>query len=140
MTLADCPIRTTIKVIGAKWKPQILYNLTLGPRHFGELRRLLGATQKVLTQELRELEREGILDRKVDEMAIPHRVEYSLSRYGETLRPILASMCDWGTKHRARGALDRKPKRGGPIVDQIDGEILSRLPHPGTSPMTGPSK
>ena len=85
MTLADCPIRATIKVIGAKWKPQILFNLTPGPQHFGELRRLIGATQKVLTQELRELEREGIIERRVDGETNPHRVEYSLSRYGQVL-------------------------------------------------------
>lgn len=102
MSLADCPIRATIKVIGAKWKPQILYKLTAGPKHFGELRRLLGASQKVLTQELRELEQEGIVDRHVDEGTVPRRVEYSLSRYGQTLRPILKSMCDWGVAHRAR--------------------------------------
>jgi len=102
ITLADCPIRATIKVIGAKWRPLILFNLTLKPQHFGELRRLLGATQKVLTEDLRGLEQEGIIERKVDDQKIPHRVEYSLSPYGETLRPILASMCDWGNRHRAR--------------------------------------
>jgi DNA-binding HxlR family transcriptional regulator len=102
MTLAECPIRATIKVIGAKWKPQILYKLTIGPHYFGELRRLLGASQKVLTQELRELEQEGIIERRVEEQETPHRVEYSLSLYGETLRPVLASMCDWGVTHRAR--------------------------------------
>jgi len=102
IALAECPIRATIKVIGAKWRPLILFNLTLKPLHFGELRRLLGATQKVLTEDLRELEQEGIIERKVDEQTTPHRVEYSLSPYGETLRPVLASLCDWGNRHRAR--------------------------------------
>jgi DNA-binding HxlR family transcriptional regulator len=102
LTLADCPVRAMIKVMGTKWRPLILYNLLEQPRHFGELRRLLGATQKVLTEDLRGLEHQGIIERRVDEGAIPHRVEYSLSAYGETLRPVLSAMCEWGERHRAQ--------------------------------------
>jgi len=102
LTLADCPIRAMIKVIGAKWRPLILYSLMPQPRHFGELKRLLGATQKVLTEDLRGLEQEGIIERRVEDEAFPHRVEYSLSPYGETLRPVLTVMCEWGERHRAR--------------------------------------
>jgi DNA-binding HxlR family transcriptional regulator len=102
LTLADCPVRAMIKVMGTKWRPLILYNLLEQPRHFGELKRLLGATQKVLTDDLRGLEHEGIIERRVDEGAIPHRVEYSLTAYGETLRPTLSAMCEWGERHRTR--------------------------------------
>jgi len=102
ITLAECPVRAMIQVMGTKWRPLILYNLMARPQHFGELRRLLGATQKVLTDDLRGLEHEGIIERKVDEQAIPHRVEYSLSPYGNTLRPILSLMCEWGERHRVQ--------------------------------------
>src|SRR5262249_13428146 len=124
MSLADCPIRSTIKVIGAKWKPQILYKLSAAPHHFGELRRLLGATQKVLTQELRELEREGIVERHVDYEAIPRRVEYSLSEYGQTLQPILKSMCDGGVAH---GARHQRPDR--PPASRVDSATRGPSPN-----------
>jgi DNA-binding HxlR family transcriptional regulator len=103
--ITECPVKATIDVIAGKWKPLILYYLKEGPLRFGELRRLMdGATQKVLTAQLRELERADIVRRKAYAQVLPHRVEYSLSAYGETLRPVLNSMCDWGIKHRAREA------------------------------------
>jgi DNA-binding HxlR family transcriptional regulator len=123
LTLADCPVRAMIKVMGTKWRPLILYNLLEQPRHFGELRRLLGATQKVLTEDLRGLEHEGIIERRVDEGAMPHRVEYSLSPYGDTLRPVLSVMCQWGERHRTEHS-------------QLNKSVL-RSPQPQTS--LGPS-
>ncbi len=103
MTIAGCPVKATIDVIGGKWKPLILRCLKDRPRRFSELRRLIeGATQKVLTEQLRELEQDGIVERKAYGLTPPLKVEYSFSEYGETLRPILVLMCDWGLEHRAR--------------------------------------
>jgi DNA-binding HxlR family transcriptional regulator len=108
MTIADCPIRTTIDAIGGKWKTLILYYLKEGPHRFGELLRLLeGATKKVLTAQLRELERDDIVERRVYEALPPQHVEYRLSAYGDSLRPVLQLMCDWGLAHRAREEAQR---------------------------------
>jgi DNA-binding HxlR family transcriptional regulator len=98
----ECPVETTIAVIGSKWKPLILWHLGEGGvRRFLELQRLIpGITRKMLTQHLRELERDGVVARKIfNEM--PLRVEYSLTKYGQTLRPLLRALCDWGSKHEA---------------------------------------
>lgn len=103
MTIAECPVKATIDIIGGKWKPLILRCLKDRPLRFGELRRLIdGATQKVLTEHLRELEQDGIIERKASGSTPPLRVEYSFTEYGETLRPILVLMCDWGLEHRVR--------------------------------------
>ena len=96
-----CPVSAAVQVIGGKWKPVILFNLREGAKRFSELRRAIpAATQKMLTQQLRELESDGIIERKVFPVIPPH-VEYSLSAHGRTLRTVLAAMCDWGQKHRA---------------------------------------
>jgi DNA-binding HxlR family transcriptional regulator len=102
MNLADCPVKATVDVIGSKWKPLILFFLKTGSKRFNELHRQIPeVSQKTLTQHLRELERDGIIARKVYP-SVPPKVEYSLTRYGDTLRPILDLMCDWGTRHRLR--------------------------------------
>jgi DNA-binding HxlR family transcriptional regulator len=107
MTPDRCPVTAALTVIGGKWKPVILFQLREGPLRFGALRRVVpGVTQKMLTQQLRELERDGILDRKVH-FVVPPKVEYSLTAYGKTLRPLLAAMCAWGTKHRLRKKVAR---------------------------------
>ena len=94
-----CPVETTLSVIGGKWKPVILWHLRDGGRRFLELQRLIpGVTRKMLAQHLRELEDEGVVARKVYAQ-VPLKVEYSLTPYGETLRPMLRAMCDWGKKH-----------------------------------------
>lgn len=99
----DCPVSAALDVIGGKWKPVILYQIRKGPTRFGELRRLVPlATQKMLTQQLRELEHDGIINRKVYAV-VPPKVEYTLTSYGETLLPLLAMMCEWGKRHRERG-------------------------------------
>jgi DNA-binding HxlR family transcriptional regulator len=98
----NCPVETTLSVIGGKWKPLILWRLRSGVRRFGELQRLIpGVTRKVLTQHLRELERDGVVTRKVFG-EVPPRVEYSLSPYGQTLRSLLGELCDWGKRHDQR--------------------------------------
>ena len=100
--LGRCPAERTLDVIGGRWKVPILWHLLQGTLRFSELRRALpGVTQKMLTQQLRELERDGVVDRTVH-AAAPPKVEYSLSEYGETLKPLLLGMCEWGKKHRAR--------------------------------------
>ena len=95
-----CPVEITLTLIGGKWKPLILWHLKGNVRRFSELRRLIpGITQKMLTQQLRELERDGLIDRQVYPQ-VPPKVEYSLSTHGETLVPVLESMCQWGIEHR----------------------------------------
>ena len=102
MDESECPIRTTLNVIGGKWKPLILYALKEGPQRFGALRRTIPeVTQKILTDRLKELERDGIVHREVHAV-IPPKVEYSLTPYGDRLKPILAAMAEWGTEHRSR--------------------------------------
>jgi DNA-binding HxlR family transcriptional regulator len=98
----DCPVRITTEIIGGKWKPLILFYLQHGTRRFGQLRKLLpGTTKKILTQRLRELERDQIIRRKVYPQ-VPPRVEYSLTRHGQSLKPILVLMSSWGRRHRNR--------------------------------------
>ncbi len=97
----ECSVRAALSVIGGKWKPIIAHYLVEGTKRFGELRkRVPDATQKMLTQQLREMERDGIVARKVFHQ-IPPKVEYSLTPYGQTLRPVLEALCKWGEKHRA---------------------------------------
>src|SRR5277367_112806 len=102
----NCPVKLTASIIGGKWKPSLLFYLEGHTRRFCELQRLIpGLTKKMLTQHLRELERDGIIRRKVYAEVPPH-VEYSLTRHGESLKPILKLMSAWGNRHRARyGAL-----------------------------------
>jgi DNA-binding HxlR family transcriptional regulator len=98
----DCPVLLTTSIIGGKWKPLILFYLQSRARRFSELNRLIpGSTKKMLTQQLRELERDAIISRKVFAQ-VPPRVEYSLTLHGKSLRPILRLMSGWGKKHHAR--------------------------------------
>jgi DNA-binding HxlR family transcriptional regulator len=98
----NCPVRITTEIIGGKWKPLILFYLQDGTRRFGQLQKLIpGTTKKILAQRLRELERDDIVHRKVYAQ-VPPRVEYSLTRHGQSLKPILVLMSAWGTRHRAR--------------------------------------
>ena len=99
MLVQHCPVRAALQVIGGKWKPIVLFYLSEGSRRFGELRRCMpDATQKMLTQQLRELERDGIVARKVYHQ-VPPKVEYSLTAYGRTLRGVMRELCKWGTAH-----------------------------------------
>ena len=95
-----CPVTQTMSVIGGKWKPIILFILRDQVRRFGEIKRFIpNITQKMLTQQLRELEKDKIINRKVYPI-VPPKVEYSLTEYGRTLIPILEAMAEWGEKHR----------------------------------------
>lgn len=89
-------VEATIEIIGGKWKPLILCHLKKGTMRTGQLRKVIpNITQKVLTEQLRELEASGIIDRKVYEQ-VPPKVEYSLSDYGKTLNGLLTELCHWG--------------------------------------------
>lgn len=92
----DCPVLTAIKIIGGKWKIPVLYTLRNGTMRFNELQKSLpGVTQKMLTQQLRELEKDGLVHRQVYAQ-VPPRVEYSITPLARKLEPILCSLCEWG--------------------------------------------
>jgi DNA-binding HxlR family transcriptional regulator len=102
MRLVDCPVRATIDVIEGKWKPIILNALKKKPLRFGELRRETPeATKKVLTAQLRELEKEGVIYRK-SFGALQEHPSYGLTTYGRSLMPLLTQMAKWGGIHRRR--------------------------------------
>ena len=97
-----CPVEATLDVIGGKWKALILFWLRDQVCRFGELRRKIpDISERILTQQLRELEEQGIVHREVYPV-VPPKVEYSLTAYGRTLRPITNLMCEWGKKHLRR--------------------------------------
>lgn len=97
-----CPVQLTLDVVGGKWKPLILWLLRGGRRRFNDLLASMpGVTHKVLTQHLRELERDGIVERRV--IAQPRvRVDYGLTEFGRTLRPSLDALADWAKRHHRR--------------------------------------
>ena len=99
--LPECPVATTVQIIGSKWKLLIIRNLFTRSFRFGELRRDLGVSQKVLTDSLRQLEADGIITRTVLSES-PPKVEYALSELGQSLRPILDTMESWGKDYKAR--------------------------------------
>nr|WP_272911890.1 helix-turn-helix domain-containing protein [Streptococcus entericus] len=102
--LPVCPVETTLSLIGDKWKILILRDLLNGTMRFGELKNSIGSvSQKVLTAQLRDMESQGLVNRKVY-AEVPPRVEYSLTETGMSLKPIIDSMWDWG--------LDYKKKHG----------------------------
>src|SRR5436305_14964149 len=107
-----CPVEATLDVIGGKWKVVILFWLKDRTLRFGELRRKVpGVTERMLTQQLRELEDHGIVHRQVYAV-VPPKVEYSLTPYGRTLRPITELMCTWGMQHMKRLAAAGDGDRG----------------------------
>jgi DNA-binding HxlR family transcriptional regulator len=94
-----CGLDAALFVLGGKWKPLILFHLAHGTRRYGELRRAIGSvSDKVLIQQLKELQADGIIDR-LDYGEIPPKVEYSLTPFGRTLGKALAPLCEWGTKN-----------------------------------------
>jgi DNA-binding HxlR family transcriptional regulator len=97
-----CPAQITLRVIGGKWKLVILWYLWDEIKRFSELKRAIpGITQRMLSQQLRELERDGVVTRKVYAQ-VPPRVEYGMTEFGRTLEPILKLMCKWGEEHARR--------------------------------------
>ncbi len=98
--LPECPVATTVQLIGNKWKLLIIRNLLTAPQRFTELKKTIpGISQKVLADNLRSLENDGLVDREAF-AEVPPRVVYSLSELGKTLKPILDAMMDWGTEYK----------------------------------------
>lgn len=99
--LPACPVETTLTLIGDKWKVLILRDLMPGTKRFGELKKSIGSvSQKVLTAQLRDMEQSGLVNRKVY-AEVPPRVEYSLTELGQSLKPILDAMSNWGEDYKA---------------------------------------
>jgi DNA-binding HxlR family transcriptional regulator len=98
-TCTSTPVGVTLNVIGGKWKLLILWHISQGTLRFGELmKHMQGITQKMLAQQLRELESDKLISRKVYAEIPPH-VEYSLTDHGRSLQPVLHTMAEWGKKH-----------------------------------------
>jgi len=98
----ECPVSAALSVIGGRWKILILYNLFEGIARFNELQRATGGISKrVLTAQLRQLERDGIVRRKVYDSS-PLRVEYALTEVGRSLKPVMSLLCVWGEGYRRR--------------------------------------
>lgn len=97
--LPPCPVAVLLKLIGNKWKILIIRDLLTGTKRFGELKKSVGCSQKVLTSNLKELEESNLLSRKVF-AEVPPRVEYTLTKTGFSLQPVLGEMAAWGEKYR----------------------------------------
>ncbi|MEM6614357.1 MAG: helix-turn-helix domain-containing protein [Cyanobacteria bacterium P01_C01_bin.72] len=97
-----CPVEATLEIIGGKWKGVILYHLLSETMRFNQLRRLMPeVTQRMLTKQLRELEADNLISRKVY-ADVPPKVEYSITEYGRTLAPIIHALKEWGLQHLAK--------------------------------------
>lgn len=98
--LPACPVEITLQLIGNRWKVLIMRDLLEGTKRFGELKKSVGSiTQKVLTQNLRDMEESGLVIRKVY-AEVPPRVDYTLTEVGYSLKPVLDSMIEWGTSYK----------------------------------------
>ena len=99
--LPACPVETTLMLIGNKWKVLILRDLLPGKKRFGELKKSIGSvSQKVLTAQLRDMESNGLVTRTVYP-EVPPRVEYALTELGQSLKPILDAMWNWGEEYKS---------------------------------------
>lgn len=96
-----CPVQLTLDIVGGKWKPLMLWLLRTGPRRYNDLLKAMPVTHKVLTQQLRQLERDGLVVRRVSGEP-PLRIDYRLTEFGETLRPVMNEMAAWAKRHHAR--------------------------------------
>ena len=125
-----CGLDAALAVMGGKWKPLILYNLRSGPKRFGDLKRLLvGVSEKVLIQQLRELAAVGVLTRH-DYQRVPPMVDYTITAFGMTLARALMPLCEWGTEHRDKITeimLSRSPER---VEAGLNPASLGRLTTP----------
>lgn len=128
----DCPTAEFLRVVGGKWKPLIVFHLHGNAVRFGAMRRMLdGITPRTLTRQLRELEEDGIVARRVFEHVPPH-VEYSLTELGRSLLPVVVAMARWGEEHLRRRGLT-------PITDRVGWPPgLPGIPERG-APLGGPS-
>lgn len=98
----NCPVETTLSLIGDKWKILIIRDLLTGTKRFGELKKsIVGVSQKILTAHLREMEEDGLINRKVYPV-VPPKVEYSLTNLGLSLQSVLTSLQEWGNKYNSK--------------------------------------
>ena len=122
-TLPACPVETTLSLISNRWKVLILRELFLGTRRFGELKKALnGISQKVLTENLKDMAEQGLISRRVY-AEVPPRVEYSLTPLGESLRPVLRAMFDWGVAYKQQSG----EEVGGPLLDTLRDALSESL-------------
>lgn len=113
-----CSVEATLDVIGGRWKGVILFHLLDGTKRFNQLQRLLnGCTQRMLTLQLRELERDGVVQRKVY-AEVPPKVEYSLTEFGHSLEPVLLLMREWGDRYIDR--LKDQPEQSMPATEFVN--------------------
>ena len=121
--VSPCGLDAALAVMGGKWKPLILYHLNSGPKRFGNLKRLVvGVSEKVLIQQLRELAAADVIIRH-DYQRVPPVVDYTMTAFGMTLARALMPLCEWGTEHRDKIAeimLSRSPERAGSASDPAE--------------------
>jgi DNA-binding HxlR family transcriptional regulator len=118
-----CPVEITLSLLGNKWKVLILRELFTGTKRFGELSRgVPGISQKMLTQQLRQMEKDNLVQRKVY-AEVPPRVEYSLTEIGRSLSPILDAMHKWGTKYRMLNGKKGEVKKQNNIASEVKGAV-----------------
>lgn len=124
-----CPVSTTINLIGGKYKPLIIWNLFDGPKRYSQLHRAIPqATSKMLTQQLRELENNGLIKRTIFPVIPPH-VEYSLTELGDSLKPVLRAIYRWGKNYLDQQGID---PNCGMVLDE------NSLPEPAVGSPTSP--
>ena len=120
-----CSVEATLSVIAGRWKPVIIFKLLYSDvLRFGELKREInGVTQRMLTNQLRELEDDKIIERRVY-AEVPPRVEYSLTDYGRTLEPIMMAMREWGARHTSRLEQSKPPqaKNFQPAMEEMEAD------------------
>ncbi|MBC8087163.1 MAG: helix-turn-helix transcriptional regulator [Phycisphaerae bacterium] len=126
-----CPVEVTLSVIGGKWKLLVLGRINDGVSRFGQLRRIIpGITQTMLTQQLRELEEDGIVSRTIFP-EIPPRVEYELTDFGRSLESVITAMEVWGTNYAEKVCANKRAARGlegaqlsdTPVADETDADL-----------------
>ncbi|OPA86140.1 transcriptional regulator [Pseudomonas fluorescens] len=115
----NCGLDAALAVIGGKWKPLVLYHLAQNVHRYGQLRRAIGrVTDKVLIQQLKELERDEIIAR-TDFQEIPPKVEYSLTPFGQSLATALGALCVWGTEHMQSVERISKRRTSAPLQCEV---------------------
>ncbi|MBW4611347.1 MAG: helix-turn-helix transcriptional regulator [Hassallia sp. WJT32-NPBG1] len=120
-----CSVEATLDVIGGRWKGVILFHLLEGTKRFNELQRMVkGCTQRMLTLQLRELERDGVVKRTVY-AEVPPKVEYSLTEFGRSLEPILLLMRDWGDKYISKLAQPEQTQETAIILGTTENEYTT---------------
>lgn len=108
--LPDCPIAVVLKLIGCKWKIYIVRDLLEGTKRFGMLKKSTGCSQKILTSKLREMEEDGLVERKIY-AEVPPRVEYTLTDIGYSMASVLEAMAQWGTDYKEYCKIKNKLKK-----------------------------